>query len=327
MDVLMQRGIDLILALQGLPGLTGLMHLFTFFGNEAFFLFIMPALYWCLDARLGARLAVVLIAANGLNGLFKIAFHLPRPGWIDLRVKVLSLEGSYGLPSGHAQNSVVVWGFIAAQAKKWWVWALAGALIFLISLSRLYLGVHFPTDLLAGWIIGALFLGAFLTLEGPVVAWLNRLTRRQHLGLTVALSLLYLVCFTGILAAMASWPDPALWEQNARQSTLAKPGKAAFDPRNPEYGATVAGMIMGLGLALSLSGHHLKEFKANGPWAKRGLRFVIGLGGILILGKGLKIITPYESMALVMIIRYIRYALLVFWVFYLAPRLFIRMKI
>lgn len=327
MEALMRSGIELILVFQSIPGLTGLMQVFTFFGNEPFFLFIMPAIYWCLDAGFGRRLAVVLIASNGLNGLFKIAFHLPRPGWIDLRVKILSHESSYGLPSGHAMNALAVWGFIAAQFKKGWLWITAAMLIFMISLSRLYLGVHFPTDLLAGWILGALFLGAFLTLERPVVAWLKGLTTRQHLGLTVGLSLLYLVLFNGILAALSSRPDPAVWEQNAVQSVLTKPGRPAFNPRNPEYGATVAGMILGLGLALSLSGHRLNGFDAKGPWGKRGLRFVVGLGGILLLGKGLKIVTPYDPLALVMLMRTIRYALIVFWVFYLAPRLFVRIKL
>ncbi|MBA4395269.1 MAG: hypothetical protein C0407_17095 [Desulfobacca sp.] len=84
---------------------------------------------------------------------------------------------------------------------------------------------------------------------------------------------------------------------------------------------------MGLGLAFSLSGSHLTEFQANGPWVKRIVRFVIGLGGILILGKGLKIITPHEPLALVMIMHITRYALTVFWIFYLAPRLFVRIKL
>ncbi len=323
----MHWGIELILTLQSIPGLTGLMQLFTFFGNEPFFLFIMPAVYWCLDARFGERLAVVLIASNGLNGLFKIAFHLPRPSWIDLRVQVLSHESSYGLPSGHAMNSLAVWGFIAARVKKCWVWITAGTLIFLISFSRLYLGVHFPSDLLAGWILGALFLWAFLSLERPVVAWLKRLTLWQHLGLTMMLSLLYLILFSGFLAALSSKPDPALWAQNAVRSALTKPAGPAINPRNPEYGATVAGLILGLGVAFSLSGYRLTEFKADGPWEKRGLRFVVGLGGILILGKGLRMLTPHEPLAFVMILRLIGYALIVFWVFYLAPRLFVRMKL
>jgi membrane-associated phospholipid phosphatase len=327
MDAIMQWGIELILALQGIPGLTGLMQVFTFFGNEPFFLFILPATYWCLDARFGRRLAVVLIASNGLNGLFKIAFHLPRPSWIDLRIKVLSFERSYGLPSGHAMNSVALWGFMATQIKKWWMWVTAGALIVMISLSRLYLGVHFPTDLLAGWILGALFLGTFLSLERPVIAWLKRLTIRQHLGLTVVFSLFYLLLFNGILTAIASRPDPAVWEYNAAQSALTKPGGPAINPRNPEYGASVAGMIMGLGLAFSLSGYQLTKFKANGAWTKRGLRFVIGLGGIFILGKGLKSVTPFDPLAGVMIMRLIRYTLIVFWIFYLAPRLFARLRL
>jgi len=327
MDALMRWGINVILALQNAPWLSGVMRLLTFLGNEEFFLFVMPAIYWCVSPGVGARLAVLLIASNGLNGLLKIAFHLPRPYWVDLRVKALSSETSYGIPSGHAMNSTSVWGFLAAQVKKRWAWAAALALIFLISLSRLYLGVHFPTDVLAGWILGALVLGAFLALERPAVAWLKRLTMWQQIGLAFALSLVYLALFSGILAAIAPSPDPAIWEQNAALATLTKPGEPATDPRNPEDGVPVAGMVMGLGLAFALPTRHPTRFDAKGPLAKRALRFVIGLVGVLILWMGLKLLTPHEPFALAMVVRYIRYGLVVFWVLYLAPRAFVRANI
>lgn len=322
MDPLMQWGIEIILSLQRLPGLTGVMHFFTFFGNEAFFLFILPALYWCLDARLGARLAVVLIASNGLNSLFKIAFHLPRPNWIDLRPKVLSFEPSYGLPSGHAMNSLAVWGFLSLWIKKRWLWLTAPLLVFLISLSRLYLGVHFPTDILAGWILGALFLGGYLFWEGPVMAWLLRLDLKQHLILTLILSLSYLAVFTAILKILDSWPDPAVWAQNAALSAGSKTGLPPIHPRNPEHGAAVAGMVLGLGWAFSLSAKGTGSYTALGSWEKKMGRFGIGTGGIFLLATGLKWLTPTDPLILVLTLRYIRYALILFWVFYLAPVLF-----
>jgi len=324
---MMKWGIEQILILQSIPGLTGLMQFFTFLGHEPFYLFLMPAVFWCLDPSLARRMAVVLIASNGLNGLFKIAFHLPRPSWIDPRIKVLSLEKSYGLPSGHAMNAVAFWGFLAAQIKKWWGWLIAMALILIISLSRLYLGVHFSIDLLAGWALGVLFLGIFLTWESSLISWLKGLTFKQHLGLTVGLACLYLFLFNGILLLLAPFPDPAVWAQNAALSGLTPVGAPAINPRNPEYSATLAGTIIGLGLAFSLSGFHLKEFQAGGSGLKRALRFTIGVGGIVILAIGLKRITPLDPLALVMVGRMVRYALIAFWIFYLAPVLFIRIKI
>jgi len=327
MDALIRWGTDIILALQNVPWLSGLMRLFTFLGQEEFFLFVMPALYWCIAPALGARLAVLLILSNGLNGLLKLAFHLPRPYWVDPRIRALSSEISYGLPSGHAMNATSVWGFLAAQVKRPWAWAAALALIFLISLSRLYLGVHFPLDVLAGWIFGALVLGAFLAWERPVVAWLKRLKLWQQLALASALSLVFLALSGGILAAIAPLPDPVLWERNAALAMATKSGKPAIAPRDLAGGVTVAGMILGLGLAFVLSLHHPARFEVKGPWAKRALRFIIGLAGVLILWLGLKLLTPAKPVALALFGRYIRYGLVVFWALYLAPWAFARLNL
>jgi len=207
MDALMQWGTDIVVALQAFPGLTGLMEFFTFLGTEEFFLLLMPALYWCIDAGLGLRLAVALTASGSLNELLKLAFHLPRPYWVDSRVQALGTEPSYGLPSGHAMNAVSVWGFIATQLKKNWAWAAALALILLISLSRLYLGVHFPTDVLGGWVFGAGLLWAFLRWEQNARVWLGRLTLWQQIGLAFVVSLVYLALAAGILTAMTGMPD------------------------------------------------------------------------------------------------------------------------
>ena len=154
MDILMQWGIHVILALQSVPGWTEVMKFYSLFGTEEFFLVVMPVLYWCVDSAVGIQLGIALIASSSLNSLLKVAFHLPRPYWVDRRVLGLSTETSYGLPSGHAMVSTTLWGLLAAHLKRWWTWAAALLLIGLISLSRLYLGVHFPTDVAAGWVFG-----------------------------------------------------------------------------------------------------------------------------------------------------------------------------
>jgi len=69
-----------------------------------------------------------------------------------------------GLPSGHTQGAVVVWGYLVSQFRRRTLWILAGFLMIGIPLSRLYLGVHFPTDLLGGYILGALC----LTIYSPI---------------------------------------------------------------------------------------------------------------------------------------------------------------
>jgi len=98
----------------------------------------------------------------------------PRPFQYDSRVKALVHAGGGGLPSGHTQSAVAVWGYLASQVRSRKLWILAGFLMIGIPVSRLYLGVHFPTDLLGGYILGALLLILFLKLW-PVcgVLWVH----------------------------------------------------------------------------------------------------------------------------------------------------------
>jgi hypothetical protein len=88
----------------------------------------------------------------------------------------------------------------------------------------------------------------------------------------------------------------------------------------------VGGLIFGLGAALALASRHAR-FNAGGAWAKRAARFVVGIIGILILWLGLALVFPDEPLALALSLRYLRYALTIFWVIYLAPLVFLRAKL
>ena len=147
------RGPALDLAMKGL----------SFLGNEAFFVLLFPFLYWCLDSRLGLRLAVVYFLSGFLNFELKQSLAQPRPAVLSPGINLVEQSG-YGLPSGHAQGAVVLWGLLALHAvsrgARRWIWAPATLLMLAIGLSRVYLGVHFPTDVLAGWAIGAAVLAA-----------------------------------------------------------------------------------------------------------------------------------------------------------------------
>src|SRR3972149_4161143 len=113
MDAILQLQIGITIAFQQLGGLAAVMRAFAFLGQEEFFLFALPVVYWCVDAGTGGRLGGLLVLGNSVNVLLKLAFHLPRPYWLDSRVQALATETSYGLPSGHAQNAVSIWFFFA----------------------------------------------------------------------------------------------------------------------------------------------------------------------------------------------------------------------
>ena len=322
MEDLMTWGANVIVALQQIPWLLAAMQSVTWLGSEEFFLLVMPALYWCVNRRLGLGLAVVLITSNALNGLFKLALHLPRPYWIDPRVRALSSETTYGLPSGHAQHAAAVWGYLASQAARVrpaLAWALALVLIGLISFSRVYLGMHFPLDVAGGWLIGAGLLSVFWRWQAPATAWLGRLGLAQQLLVAVLASAAFAVLAGGALFAASGTPDPAAWAAHAA-ATQVEP----IDPRSPENVATAAGMLLGLGAGLALAQRYAR-FEAGGPWGKRLARFAIGVVGMLLFWRGLALVFPAGSEALPLALRYVRYALTVVWALALAPWLFVRL--
>jgi membrane-associated phospholipid phosphatase len=123
------------------------MNLMTFTGGPLFFLFVLPIVYWSVNRRFGLRLALALLITLSLNSLLKIFFHAPRPYWYNANVRLLGGgESGFGLPSGHAQTSVVLWGMIAAAINSWWAWVGAVAIIVGVGISRIHIGVHFTTD-------------------------------------------------------------------------------------------------------------------------------------------------------------------------------------
>src|SRR5262245_57509689 len=132
-------------------------------GPSAYLLGLIGLIYLCFDASLGARLLLVYFGAEVLSYLAKLAFHSPRPFWMDERVRAFEPAAtSYGLPSGHALVATCVWFMLAGVVRRSWFWALAVAVVLSISLSRVWLGAHFISDVIVGWMLGGLFLAGFL---------------------------------------------------------------------------------------------------------------------------------------------------------------------
>ena len=76
-----------------------------------------------------------------------------------------------------------MWGAIAARVHRAWLWVIAIVLMLSIGFSRVYLGVHFPIDVMAGWAIGAILLAVYLVAASTLEQWLIALP----LGIQLAL--------------------------------------------------------------------------------------------------------------------------------------------
>jgi membrane-associated phospholipid phosphatase len=321
MGALIHNGVDWILAIQSLGGwLEYPMKFFTSLGSENFFFLVLPLVYWCIDARAGLRVALILVTGTSLSCTVKFLFAAPRPYWVSAEVLPGSVESSFGLPSAHAQNAAALWGTLAAGVpadKSWkrWAWIGAIALAFLVGFSRLYLGMHFVHDVLAGWLIGYVLLFVFLRFWDPVAAWLKTRTLLQQIGIAFLVSLVLMA--VGLLSSipLSGYTFPVEWTENAlRAGPLPEP--ASLETIFTAAG-TFFGFAMGAAWIVSLGG-----YQTEGTLAKRALRFVIGLIGVLILWEGLGAVLPRGDAWLPLILRYIRYTLVGFWVIGGAPWLF-----
>jgi membrane-associated phospholipid phosphatase len=187
-DNVLDWGLTWVLFLQQFsPALDGLMSALTLLGEAAGFVLLISLLYWSLDRRLAVRLLLLYVLSLFINTWAKELLMQPRPFEYDPRVLRLDSSGGGGLPSGHTQGAVVVWGFVALWVRKRWTTVLAVAVIILVSISRVYLGMHFPTDVLGAYLLGGLLLWAFVRLEPAATRWLDGVAILWRIALTAVL--------------------------------------------------------------------------------------------------------------------------------------------
>jgi membrane-associated phospholipid phosphatase len=296
------------------------MRLITLLGNEEFYMLVMPALYWCVDAVLGLRIGIILLTSGILNGTAKLIFKSPRPYWFDTRVAAHSTESSFGMPSGHAMNSMSVWGLLAVSLRKKGVTIITAGIILLIGISRIYLGVHFTSDVLVGWLLGALLLLVFLRLEKRVDGWVKTLPFGRFVLIMFLISLAVIAGNALIIRANADWQVPSSWLTTA----AATAPEGELDPLSLDGTITNAAVLFGLASG-AVWMNRKGGFNAGGKWWQRLIRFLIGVVGVLILWAGLGKVFPHTADLLGFTLRYVRYAMTGAWISVGAPLVFLRL--
>lgn len=145
--------------------LTPFFGFFSLFGEAATIALVVILLYWLLAGRAGEQIAVTLLTSLPVNVIMKHAIARPRPyaagvvSRVDVDnflVSTRNLGDALSFPSGHAQFTTCLSSSISFKARRWWVWGLSLVFVLLVACSRLYFGVHYPTDVLAGFLLGIL---------------------------------------------------------------------------------------------------------------------------------------------------------------------------
>ena len=309
-----QWGIDVIRIIQGIenPTLTALVKFITALGTEALYFPLILLIFWWIDEKQGLRFGVIVIVSAWINSVLKDIFKQPRPYNLDPSIGMAS-ESSYGIPSGHAQNSASFWIPMAAWLSGIWtkkrrlIWIGVIVFLLLMGFTRLYLGVHFPTDLFAGWLISGVILALWF-IPGP------RLEKRL-----ASSGLRFQSIFAALIALVMSSLYPA--------------------------DRMLAAVFLGFCLGYILMKKHFPfsargEIKGKKPGVvKMVFRCITGFLGVVIIYAGLKLLFPgegslFDSIPLwghaspfYEIGRFIRYGLIGFWVAAGAPWVFLKMRL
>jgi PAP2 superfamily. len=170
--------------------------LVTFLGNTEFFIILLTVYYWSASREKGISLLAVGLTAGVVSGGLKEAFGLPRPP-----AALHLVEAShYGLPSGHAMSSLLIYGYLLYTVEsltRLQKAAFGFVVISSVSVSRVFIGVHYPADTLAGLAFGGVLLALFVLYAESDVD--------RTLATAVAVSAPFFFLFTGVETVLFSF--------------------------------------------------------------------------------------------------------------------------
>jgi len=300
MEPILQWGLDFIRVVQTIasPPLTAVVRVITHIGGETAYMVLLPLLYWCIDEKKGLRLGFAVLISAWINMSLKFLLDQPRPFFegYDPSLGMIS-ERMGGLPSGHAQNTLVMLFIIASWLKKKWAFVCAAVLCILIGFSRIYLGVHFPTDIIAGWILGSIVLCGYFMLGDRIETLLVKGGFRAGMIASAMLSFIMI---------------------------LYLPGKELLMP---------GGTVFGLGIGYCLNRRYV-GFTANALLGRSGTgkyftlcaRMFLGFIGFILVFVAAGNLIPRES-GNQNLYGFLQAALAGFWVSVAAPWVFVKLRL
>jgi undecaprenyl-diphosphatase len=239
----------------------------TMLGEQYFYIGLIAYIFWNISKRAGLSLSLAYLFSALTNAGIKLSVRSERPFEVlsFIEGKRIHTATGYSFPSGHTQGAA---GFLTAAAlilRKGWFTAAAVLIMLLVAVSRVYLGVHWPVDVLFGLVFGVLAGGAVFIL-------ITRLFDRRRLFETV---LLFLVIAIAAATTLLLILDAAGLLGSLKISDVFK----------------IAGTSVG-----AVGGYLLEEhfacFSTAGGTGKKIIRFLLGLAGTIAVLVGLKLMLP-----------------------------------
>jgi membrane-associated phospholipid phosphatase len=129
----------------------------THLGSEYFYFAALPFICTMLSRKVGIRIALAILASVMINCVIKTWVGEARPFVTHPGLNLVHEEG-FGFPSGHAQQAALFWGLAALYLRNWFVVFIGALFVGMVGVSRVYLGVHYPSDVFASLVVAALIL-------------------------------------------------------------------------------------------------------------------------------------------------------------------------
>jgi len=256
-----------------LPVLNEFMLLITRFGEETAFLVAALILFWCVDKYRGYYILSVGFLGTLANQFMKLWFRIPRPWVLDENFTILEqareAASGYSFPSGHSQSAVGTFGGIAYTSKRSWVRIAGCAIAVLVPLSRMYIGVHTPADVL----VAAAMAVVLIIAMRPVIYNVNGKYIPVMLSVMVVLSVAFL-CFVEFYR----------FPKDIDVHNLASGIKNAY---------TLLGALLGL-IVVYIVDEKWQRFSTAAIWWAQIIKVVLGLIVVLVVKEGLR--TPLNAL-------------------------------
>jgi membrane-associated phospholipid phosphatase len=249
------------------PILNEFMLWITKFGEETAFLVLALVVFWCIDKRKGYFILSVGFIGTITSQFMKLMCRIPRPWVLDKNFTILEqareAASGYSFPSGHSQSAVGTFGSLAYLSKNKWIKWTAVAIAVLVPVSRMYIGVHTPWDVLVGSLISVVLIFALK----PVVFSENKKCLPILLCVMTVMAVAY-TCFVEF------YPFPS----NIDVINLASGRKNAY---------TLLGALSGFLVVYTVDEKWL-NFSTKAVWWAQILKVAIGLILVLAVKSGLK---------------------------------------
>lgn len=263
-------------------------------------------MYWCIDKKCGQRILFAITGSITINCALKNFFKHPRPigskGLKSLRTQTAT---GYSFPSGHTQTATTVWVAIIEYFRKLWVILLGIIMILGAGVSRLYLGVHWPQDVLAGWILGILISIIFVKLFDYIDQ--NKSYYILILSLIIFAIPVYFFMGEELIKSFGLYTGFVL-------GYIIEDNFIGFSTEESKKKASI-----------------FSSAKSKQKLSTKIFRFIVGiisLGIIYLALKGLKtLLFVNSSEEILLLVDYIRYTIVVLWGVAGAPFLFERFKL